>query len=65
MLPRATAVHCFLSWEEMFLHRSEEMQPKGNAILTNFKGGGEVLFFFLPQQNFARVAMLHSYQTDK
>lgn len=45
MLPRATAVHCFLSWEEMFLHRSEEMQPKGNAILTNFKGGGSTLLF--------------------
>lgn len=63
MLPRATAVHCFLSWEEMFLHRSKEMQHKGNAILTNFKGGEEVLFF-LQQQNFAGVAMLYSYQTD-
>lgn len=48
MLPKPTAVHCFLSWEEMFLHRSEEMQPKGNAILTNFKGrreGGTRLLF--------------------
>lgn len=45
-------MHCFLSWEEMFLHRSKEMQHKGNAILTNFKGGGRLLFFLL-QQNFA------------
>lgn len=40
MLHRATAVYCFLSWEEMFLHRSKEMQHKGNVISTNFKGGG-------------------------
>lgn len=40
MLHRDTTMYCFLSWEEMFLYRSKEMQHKGNAILTNFKGVG-------------------------
>lgn len=30
---------------DVFLHRSKEMQHKGNAILTNFKREGGVLFF--------------------
>lgn len=45
------------------MHRSTEMQHKRNAILTDFKGEGSVLF--LLQRNFVGVEMFYSNQTDK